>query len=450
MAKKKTRKSTTAPKNSNKEADKENNNKSMKGTFIALAILAIIVIALIVIFSDNTADKGKVVATINGEEVYEAELIAEFNRLPGELQLVVDENTVLSQLIDNKLLLAEAEKAGTEVEDEINKILVENNITMEELEETIKSQGYTFKEFEDSLKIYTFLEQNLFADITVSDEEVAKYYETNIQEFTLPESVKARHILVSTDNRTKEEAMVIMNEIVAALEADEDSFCDLVNEYSEDPGSIASCGEYPAFTMDSSFVEPYKNAAFSNQVGESSIAETQFGYHLIETLEKTPATLLTLEEIEEQLKASLLFEKQKIVFADYIELLRSSSEIINCLETPEACEEVEEIVEEVEEVEEEVETGSLDNFATCLTESGAKMYGAYWCSHCNAQKEMFGDSVDKITYIECAEEDDARAQTAACAEAGISGYPTWIINGQEYPGKQSFETLAKLTGCSLV
>jgi len=62
---------------------------------------------------------------------------------------------------------------------------------------------------------------------------------------------------------------------------------------------------------------------------------------------------------------------------------------------------------------------------------------------------MFGDAVEHINYIECAEEDNPRAQTQACQEAGISGYPTWDINGQKYPGEQTLEGLASLTGCEL-
>ncbi|MFH1400946.1 MAG: hypothetical protein ABIH41_05485, partial [Nanoarchaeota archaeon] len=41
-------------------------------------------------------------------------------------------------------------------------------------------------------------------------------------------------------------------------------------------------------------------------------------------------------------------------------------------------------------------TPALDDFARCLTQSGATMYGASWCPHCNDQKEMFGSSVHLV------------------------------------------------------
>lgn len=84
---------------------------------------------------------------------------------------------------------------------------------------------------------------------------------------------------------------------------------------------------------------------------------------------------------------------------------------------------------------------TTSSFAQCLTDSGAEMYGAEWCSHCKAQKKTFGNAFDDVFYIECTEEQ------AACDAAGITGYPTWVVDGQKYPGQQSFERLASLTGC---
>lgn len=96
-------------------------------------------------------------------------------------------------------------------------------------------------------------------------------------------------------------------------------------------------------------------------------------------------------------------------------------------------------------------TGSpeLDSFATCITENGAKMFGAYWCPHCKDQKADFGESWDKVNYIECSLP-GGRGQTEVCAQAGIQGYPTWEFgDGERVSGRQSFEALAQKTGCSL-
>ena len=42
-----------------------------------------------------------------------------------------------------------------------------------------------------------------------------------------------------------------------------------------------------------------------------------------------------------------------------------------------------------------------DNFARCLAEKKAVMYGLYWCEHCAEQKELFGASFQYVPYVEC-------------------------------------------------
>lgn len=88
-----------------------------------------------------------------------------------------------------------------------------------------------------------------------------------------------------------------------------------------------------------------------------------------------------------------------------------------------------------------------DALAKCLTEKGAKMYGAYWCPHCQSQKKDFGDSFQYVDYVECAA-NGPNANPAACKDAGIQGFPTWIIGGVQYSGEQSLSTLAKVAGCA--
>lgn len=90
-----------------------------------------------------------------------------------------------------------------------------------------------------------------------------------------------------------------------------------------------------------------------------------------------------------------------------------------------------------------------DRFALCLSESGAKMYGAFWCSACNAQKRQFGSSFEHITYVECSLADRS-GQTSACKQAEITAYPTWILpDGERKIGVVEFSELAEATGCEL-
>jgi thiol-disulfide isomerase/thioredoxin len=94
------------------------------------------------------------------------------------------------------------------------------------------------------------------------------------------------------------------------------------------------------------------------------------------------------------------------------------------------------------------ETSRYDEFAQCLTDAGAKFYGAFWCPHCQDQKKMFENS-SKIPYIECSTP-NRNAQTKPCNDAGITGYPTWILaDGTKLDGAQELSTLAEKTNCTL-
>jgi thiol-disulfide isomerase/thioredoxin len=93
--------------------------------------------------------------------------------------------------------------------------------------------------------------------------------------------------------------------------------------------------------------------------------------------------------------------------------------------------------------------GKYDQFAQCLSEKGAKFYGAFWCPHCQEQKRMFGKSVGLLPYVECSLP-DGKTQTQVCKDAGIESYPTWIFaDGSKVTGEQQLASLAEKTGCTL-
>lgn len=448
ISKAKSRKSTRRS-SAKKTVKKQNNQK------VYLIILAIAIIVATLYFKPwalQTTNE-EVVASVNGELVYRADLDAEYNRLPEQLRTTLSEEAVLLQLIDRKIILVEAINAEIDVQEAVDNVLRTNNITMEELEERLEVQGMTMDEFKDQLRVFAFLDQVVFADMDVPEEELVAYYEANSQLFVIPESVTARHILVSTSNRSEEEAETIINDIKASFEENNSKFCELVTEFSEDPGSVSSCGAYPSFGRNSNFVQEYEDAAFTNEVNEASIVKTQFGYHLIQTTAKTTEEVLAFDAVKNQIRTNLLFEDQKVVFADYIDNLKQTATIINCFATPEAevcggpkAEEAEmkDTVDEIIEA-----SNSLDSFASCLTDKGAKIYCAYWSSQCQGQQRMFGDSFGQLSYVECSVEGNPREQTEFCQEQGIEGYPTWEVGGQRYFGELTLGILSELTGCEL-
>jgi hypothetical protein len=94
-------------------------------------------------------------------------------------------------------------------------------------------------------------------------------------------------------------------------------------------------------------------------------------------------------------------------------------------------------------------TSRLDAFANCLTAKQAKMYGAFWCPHCDEQKEKFGSSFQYAPYIECGIK-GSQGIASVCTQAGIKRFPTWIFaDGTRVEGEHELEFLGEETGCSL-
>jgi len=93
--------------------------------------------------------------------------------------------------------------------------------------------------------------------------------------------------------------------------------------------------------------------------------------------------------------------------------------------------------------------GLLDTFATCIKDSGALFYGAFWCPHCQSQKAMFGSSAKLLPYIECSTP-DGKGQLPLCTTASVTGYPTWkFSDGTIETGEVSLARLSELTSCQL-
>jgi len=92
-----------------------------------------------------------------------------------------------------------------------------------------------------------------------------------------------------------------------------------------------------------------------------------------------------------------------------------------------------------------------DAFARCLGDRGVKMYGAWWCPHCQEQKEKFGASFEYAPYVECGVKGDTHGRSQACLDANIQHYPTWQFPpmGERVERILSLDELSDRTRCPL-
>lgn len=97
----------------------------------------------------------------------------------------------------------------------------------------------------------------------------------------------------------------------------------------------------------------------------------------------------------------------------------------------------------------EEENSLIKNFSSCLYDKGVKVYYAGWCGHCHTFIETFGglENAGEMM-VECQTADGKNGSGAdLCDKENIGGFPTIKINGVQYSGARTFESLAKATGC---
>ncbi|GAB4133246.1 MAG: SurA N-terminal domain-containing protein [Bacteroidia bacterium] len=129
------------------------------------------------------------------------------------------------------------------------------------------------------------------------------------------DSAKVRHILVTYKGagnagpeitRTKEQAKLRADSIMKVVKSGRTKMEDLVEKLTDDPGSKqGNKGDYGWFTPESGFVQPFKDAGFNNPKGATVVVETDFGYHVIQVLDKTAETKkVEVATIEKKTEAS--------------------------------------------------------------------------------------------------------------------------------------------------
>jgi len=152
--------------------------------------------------------------------------------------------------------------------------------------------------------------ETLRATMTVTPTEVEARYRENMSTFSTPEQVRASHILFKTEGKDEAEVEKAAQAILARVGVGED-FAALAKQFSEDTSAEAG-GDLDFFTREAMVAE-FSAAAFGQDVGEvSGLVKSQFGFHIIKTTDRRPATTRTLAEVRPQLEDQIKFQKAQV------------------------------------------------------------------------------------------------------------------------------------------
>lgn len=317
----------------------------MKNLIVGVFLLALLVSAVLAGCGENKVPAGAIAAVGDGvvtqeqfdqiwqqaETQYKSQEGAPPFPEEGTTQYDQLKASIVGYLVQNELITQKAAEMDVKVSqkelDERMKQIVEQVGGQKKLDKLLKEQGVTEVELEDQLEAQMLTDkvrQKVSDSVKVTGEQIKTYFEDpkNKDQFVVPESVDARHVLV----KTKAEA----DKVRALLEADntDANWKKVAAQYSIDKSNKdtgGSLGNFPKGRM----VKEFEDVAFGLDVGEvSEPVKTQFGWHVIEVTKQTEGSTKTLEEAKEGIQQQLKFEKQATVWEDWLKQAEKDAGII--------------------------------------------------------------------------------------------------------------------------
>lgn len=241
------------------------------------------------------APPNPVVATVNGEEITEADLglaVQDFRETLAQLPPDQRLDALINGIIDIRLMARAAEAAG-----------------LDKGEEAARRIAFV----RDRALRAEYLRSKVFD--TVTDEAIQARYDAEAAAFVPVDEIKASHILVETEDEAKA--------IIAELDNGGD-FAVVAKAKSLDLGSGANGGDLDFFAH-GRMVKPFEDAAFALDVGAytKTPVKSDFGWHVIKVVDKRKSSPPALDQRRNELRDAMAKE----LFLAAVEQLRQGATI---------------------------------------------------------------------------------------------------------------------------
>ncbi|MBJ6751537.1 peptidylprolyl isomerase [Geomonas anaerohicana] len=246
--------------------------------------------------------------------------------------------TALDQLTTAELLYQEAAKIEIkDLDQQVEKKIAETKALYPSpaaFEQALKGSGLTVEEMtrntRKTIAINTFIEERFASKTEVSDADTQKFYQEGLDKyFTKPESARASHILVKTDEKMtpeeKQKAREKAEALLKRVKGGED-FAAVAKAESGCPSATVG-GDLGSFGR-GQMVPSFEKAVFDMKPGEiSSVVESQFGFHIIKLVEKHEAGKVSYDEAKAKIVEYLKAEKVRQAVMSFVDELKSKAKI---------------------------------------------------------------------------------------------------------------------------
>lgn len=241
----------------------------------------------------------QLVAKVNGKEITRGDVLKFLNDMGPQMAMQFQSpegiQRVIEEMVSQELLYLDAIKNELHKEEEYKKLLDATELNL--------------------LKNYAF--NKAIASKQPTDHELEDYYKSNKETFGNPETLKASHILVESEDKANE----IMKELDGGL-----SFEEAAGKYSSCPSKDqgGKLGEFGKGQM----VKEFEDAAFNMAVGSiSQPVKSQFGYHIIYLEDRNPAKEKTFEEAREEVFNHVIRDKQQEKYIEKVNQLKEEYQV---------------------------------------------------------------------------------------------------------------------------
>ena len=297
-------------------------------------------------------------ATVNGETVTQDEVDKAFRRVQDPAQTPTAEEvlaaklTLLDDLILQEILLgkardlkielpaAELDKAYADAranlsEDAFKQELTRRNVTADDLRESLRRDGIVRK----------VLEQEVNAKVTVTDQEIADFFNANRAQFNLPEEAYHLAQIVVTpardqqianrtgdDAATPQAAAAKLQMLMQRLKEGA-AFGDLARDYSEDPESAPRGGDLGLVPVSAvrQAAPALRDAVLKLSPGQARIASGNGAHTIVYVVAHEPAGQreLTTPGVKERITAGLRETREQLLRTAYLSAARADADITN-------------------------------------------------------------------------------------------------------------------------
>lgn len=286
----------------------------------------------------------RVLARVNGEAILQSDLEEQWQYLQPGLQGLPEEQlraqepeirkAMLAQMADNLLIMQRAEEMGitastNQIDRAISRVMQQQGwSTEEELQEAMAAEGMTLQElreqFADQIVRSTIIGQEIQQQLFVSQGELERFYEENVEQFTRPAEVTLQQAVFVVQGDDTAGALQAARETAEQALAELRAGASLAAIADSYPG--AQIPDEPSDWLQLQDLRPeIASAVESLPIGDYALVETPLSVHIVQVINRTDRRVQPFEEVSEEIRNTLMREKEQQAMDEYAARLRESA-----------------------------------------------------------------------------------------------------------------------------